>query len=426
MKQLKPPYLSTALSREGKIVKGRIENIFLKKAKRGGAVIVAAALAFSLFIGCEKTPPSSPTEPTEMPTDEAVSLYEYKTEYIGNASETGSVIGAIIGETGKHTWNGMELQTDEEPYGLTLNYTGAPSFDIFTKRAPLFFALIDNLGYLRVNITDENGMITQVYTRSQADAAFDKPISEYAKTKEGFIELYALVNSLPKNLDEAVANAILLNSKGNYLEGECMGEGHIILGSEEKEDGTVEAYVIAQYSEYGFENGVFTPVSGSGGIPTLMVFDKNLQLLSYETAKDGAYYEPSVKEMFPPKYVSRAVSPTREDNELLEKMANSYAESYLKAIGRDAKILNYGEFSHPLLTDMGVSVEVSNKLMENRELSPYPFWVGSLEKLEDGVRYVYALDFKEGDETVRYTKSNYETGEVVESYEFDVKTAKAV
>lgn len=75
--------------------------------------------------------------------------------------------------------------------------------------------------------------------------------------------------------------------------GEAATEGHIILDTEEK-DGKIKAYTIASYGWFRFENGIFTTVSGSGAIPTVMTFAKNANgayvLLQYQEPQDGALY----------------------------------------------------------------------------------------------------------------------------------------
>ncbi len=80
----------------------------------------------------------------------------------------------------------------------------------------------------------------------------------------------------PQNLnsmEEAVSRAIKNQGK-SYLAGEVATEGHIILDTEEK-NGQIKAYTIASFGYFGFENGLFTMISGSGAIPTVMTFTKN-------------------------------------------------------------------------------------------------------------------------------------------------------
>lgn len=78
-------------------------------------------------------------------------LYSYRTPYVGSASDTGAVVAALgIGQVlGDYT---MELQTDAEPYGLTLRFQSLPQGNwvnhYLTETGRLALALIDNAGYL--------------------------------------------------------------------------------------------------------------------------------------------------------------------------------------------------------------------------------------------------------------------------------------
>ena len=55
-------------------------------------------------------------------------------------------------------------------------------------------------------------------------------------------------------LDERVSYALLTENDGRYAVGECKGEGHIILGSEEKDNETY-VYAITMYGECKKERG---------------------------------------------------------------------------------------------------------------------------------------------------------------------------
>ena len=74
-----------------------------------------------------------------------------------------------------------------------------------------------------------------------------------------------------EKLEEAISQAI----KGrniNYAEGEVTTEGHIILDIEEKAE-EIKVYTIASFGAFGFENGIFTKISGSA-IPTVITLQK--------------------------------------------------------------------------------------------------------------------------------------------------------
>lgn len=231
------------------------------------------------------------------------------------------------------------------------------------------------------------------------------------------------------DLDEAVGMAVLSTNADKYATQECVAEGHILL-EQEQEDTKTTVYALTMYGEYGFENGAFIKGSGSGLIPAVMTFsydEKNGYVLEdCRYPMDGGYYVSSIQELFPEKYWDRCVVHRDDDIEELTRQERIYARDYLNRIGRTAEIGDY--VGNLLLTDVGVSVEVSNHLVELEKdlLYGYPYWIGNLEKLEDGVRYVYemSLDKKAGE--IIYTKSVYDTKEVVEQIRIDMNTGEEI
>ena len=229
------------------------------------------------------------------------------------------------------------------------------------------------------------------------------------------------------SLDKKVSAAILAESQGRYLDGETIGEGHIILGSKE-ENNEIIVYALTMYGEYGFQDNNFVKVSGSGVIPAVIrINDKNKESFSsaIEWPKDGSGYIESIKEMFPEQYYDRVLSIKDEDRHVLEAMEEQYARNYLAQIGRQANIGDYGDFEHPLLTHLGVSVQVSNKLLE-KNYSNYPMWVGNQEKIEDGITYVYQMDYDKDEKQIVLSKYNYETKAVVEKIVIDALTGEEI
>lgn len=188
----------------------------------------------------------------------------------------------------------------------------------------------------------------------------------------------------PYNLEAAISAAILNENRERYLTEECVGEGHIVLNTGEKEDG-VKVYLLAMFGWYQFQDGNFVKLSGSGGIPTVITFDRQdgtYSLNDYKTAQDGSLYTPSIQELFPEKYWEICISPSEDDMKALTEQEQGYAAAYLKKIGRKAEIGDYSDFEHTLLTDIGVSVEVSNMLAEQKDdlLSRCPGWLGLVEE----------------------------------------------
>lgn len=224
-------------------------------------------------------------------------------------------------------------------------------------------------------------------------------------------------------LSRLTGEAILTDNTGSYYRGECIAEGHRILGSRVS-GSRLTVYALTSFGYYGFQNGMFVKVSGSGVIPAVLTFEKDgtdWQLQNVEYPEDGAYYVKSIKRMFPLRYRLAALSGDRHYAELQEQ-EKVYAAAYLESIGREAVI---GEFSdlHPvLLTDLGVSVAVSNELNSRKELGAYPFWIGTEETLEDGVRLVRELSYDEDAGQIVFCTYEWDTGEVTECFVFDAVT----
>lgn len=229
-------------------------------------------------------------------------------------------------------------------------------------------------------------------------------------------------------LDKAVSQAILeINSSGDLYNAECMAEGHIIYGYEEDGD-NVTVYLHEEFSGFGFKNGCFMEQTGHS-TPAVFTFIKNDDgyiLADHEYTLHGESFHESVKDMFPAEYQSRVLNPTEKDRADMWAQCVAYAEDYLEKIGREAAVCAYSEVPHTLLTDAGVSVDVSNKILENKTLSCYDYDIGNYEKLENGIRYVYRTDYDKDRGVVIFTTEVYKTGDIIEKIEIDGQTGKFI
>ena len=228
-----------------------------------------------------------------------------------------------------------------------------------------------------------------------------------------------------ETLSPLVAEAIIQENENSYLEGECSGEGHMILGSSLSGD-RLKVYALTMYGNYGFQNGMFIKVSGSGVIPAVLTFEKDgsdYRLLEIEYPQDGAKYTESIRRLFPLKYRSAALHGDSAYNGLLSQ-ERSYAEAYLKSIGREAEIGEYRDLDIVLLTDLGVSVDISNELIRDERLGKYPYWIGTAEYLENGKRYIRSLSYDEAAEQIIYRTVEAASGETTEGFVFDAVTGK--
>ena len=221
------------------------------------------------------------------------------------------------------------------------------------------------------------------------------------------------------DLESAIPQAILSNNTGKYLTGETIAEGHIILDTAE-EDENVVIYALTTYGVYGFENNIFTKLSGTGVIPTRIILskdDKGYSLVEYKMPEDGSRYTESIKEMFPDNLANRAIHYTDWDAEKCHQQEYQYANEYLTSIARTAEV----NFKVDKKLD-NMNVKASNLFIDLYH--DYPYWIGTQEKIEHNVRFVYEKQWEDkgnGDGIVTFKKYKYDDKQIVEEYVIEVK-----
>ena len=229
-------------------------------------------------------------------------------------------------------------------------------------------------------------------------------------------------------LEQAVSDAILNSNKAAYYQGECCGEGHIILQAERSQE-SVKVYCLYTFDFYGFRNGYFSALSGGSG-PVVLTFRETGDGLQFEKITypmDGELYGDSIREMFPPKYWRRALLYSKEDQERLFEQSKRYAESYLESIGRTAMIT--GTESFLFVSDYGVALttEQYDRLDElGRKLGTDLWQLGTAEQIEDGVRYFYNKTYDKESGILTFSKSEYESGKTVFYTEINVLTQQVI
>ncbi len=191
----------------------------------------------------------------------------------------------------------------------------------------------------------------------------------------------------PRSIDEAVSQAIKARGK-KYATGTVATEGHVILKVAESK-GIITAYTVASWGWFSFENGIFTKVSGSGNIPTVINFtkDENGQyfLKEYIEPQDGARYTKSLKDMFP----SELQDKLHDDYPEIIQMQEQQAKTYLESIGRTDWV-SYNIKKNTLNIDTEASNKLFSELTKNDEfLNNCPSWIGTREVIEDGESFVY-------------------------------------
>ncbi|NLT94460.1 MAG: transcriptional regulator [Clostridia bacterium] len=224
---------------------------------------------------------------------------------------------------------------------------------------------------------------------------------------------------------DAVVSKAIKDRRTSYASGETATEGHIILETEVK-DGKTIVYTIASFGAFGFENGIFTKISGSGAIPTVIALSQEEKgqyvVLEYKEPMDGSGYIDSIKKMFP-KHLHERVLAAHDEYPSLVKQQEEQAEEYLKSIGRKAPV----SAAHVEKTLVDIDVEASNKLFAQYTkfdsfLNDCPYWIGTKEKVEYGERYIYETSqSKTGDgyDLIFFQKKK-EDGTVIEERKYKI------
>lgn len=403
-------------------VKKRIKAV-LNYKKPAFWVIAAAVIASIAVAVCFMTNPKS--ESTE--------------EYEWYCNPTHSAVG--YGILAFYPDNGYKLvsveATDGEAF-LDDRYYNYPGEEKYAGWSP------DYRNYTETKGAD----ITITATKNDEEKVFTVRVTRSEKEDESGIGVYFTVRGLDcgieedgwarftlkeektvkisAELDTAVSKAILSSNAIKDWHGECATEGHVILGTDKKGD-KIKVYLLEQYSVFGFQNGWFLDQSGysTSAVMTFEETETGYKYLEVEHPRDGSFHGDDIKAMFPKTYQKRALSPTDKDRESMWAQKVAYAESYLKEIGREAKIGTYGDIEHILLTDVGVSVEVSNAVIN----LPFDYNTGEIgysERLENGTRYIYRTSYLADKNIILYTKEVYGENRIVERVEVDSLTGNIV
>lgn len=76
-------------------------------------------------------------------------IFQYKGSFVGDNSAVGNITNQLLGA---EQLNGFELKTDEEPYGIVLNYDGIESKqaykDLVIYNATYLFTLVQNVDWI--------------------------------------------------------------------------------------------------------------------------------------------------------------------------------------------------------------------------------------------------------------------------------------
>lgn len=131
-------------------------------------------------------------------------IFEFQGSYIGDNSYLGSIVKQL--PSGAY-FKDFELKTNEEPYGMILNYQGIEAEEIDKKyketaiyNATFIFTLVQNAEWIRFNFEHQAYQLTKEALQDW----YGKELSDYSsadelkKLTEEFLENDTKVNELLK------------------------------------------------------------------------------------------------------------------------------------------------------------------------------------------------------------------------------------
>ena len=230
---------------------------------------------------------------------------------------------------------------------------------------------------------------------------------------------------IDNKIDQAVSKVLLEDSKVYSKYGECYGEGHIVLGYDKVHTG-YKVYTISTSAMYGFENNNFVAIVSNEPMPMIVELNDDLLYRKLISVKNDKNYTENIQQLFPKEYHQRLSIVSAEDKENLFSQRDKYAYDYLTEIGRTAYVGNieYFKDSYKSYDDYLIDSKISKSLMKIDRLKDYPFWNGSREIVDNGTRYVYSTKIDLTNERIVYSKTNYDTNEILELYYYSIKTGE--
>ena len=186
-------------------VKARIKNVLNYKKPRFWAIVLAVIATAVLVVVFTANPKHGQPVPDSYWGYSIDALMDNKTPYVGNSVKVIGLIDAMPLPAGI-VRDKVELQTDQLPYGITINYiindssvlvNGAIG-EAFYRNNILLFSLIDNVDVINCKIIDETGEYdgaSFVLPREMAEVVVGGDVRSYAGSADSLRDLIDLMNN---------------------------------------------------------------------------------------------------------------------------------------------------------------------------------------------------------------------------------------
>lgn len=127
---------------------------------------------------------------------------------------------------------------------------------------------------------------------------------------------------ITKEMDEVISNYIVNKYSTSYSETEKQFEVHKVYGTSEL-NGVISVYMWSYYGAFNKSTGLKNQSGHS--LPAVIRLEKkaeNYSVIEYMEPQDGSLYQPSLKKMFPKKYVKLVQQDSGNIKDLQKEMDN--------------------------------------------------------------------------------------------------------
>lgn len=183
--------------------KGRIRNVLHYKKPAFWVIAIAVAAVVCVGAGLLANPVKNAAEASGPQP-----LLQYRTSHLGNNTAVGNLVSALDFPENLQ-YDGIELQTAEPPYGITIRfktdtetrnfYSGALNQNPFQQNAVLLFSLIENADTITFTWDDGENPYSESFSREWAETLMgEENLFGRTETPE---KLEALLQELPAKVD---------------------------------------------------------------------------------------------------------------------------------------------------------------------------------------------------------------------------------
>lgn len=180
-------------------VQERVKNAMNgKKPAIWAAVLLAIAAA--IIAVCFLTSPDRQEEPVSSGDWNAETLYAMRTPYVGDNSAVSGILGAIgLDKMGQGVWSfALRLDTEQEPYGLTLCYTS--KFETVVGAGSAWTQQMKAGSYLAMALIDNLEWVAWQVDGAGLGRVFDDGVYDIAAARQSVDGLRQLIDELEADL----------------------------------------------------------------------------------------------------------------------------------------------------------------------------------------------------------------------------------